>query len=87
MSDNFGSGFVASPKLSRAAEISCGFSARQSDNATSKTSVKWKENYSFHPDLAIDGHFVIDELPKTFFCNAGDIRPLAPSVSKNVVNR
>lgn len=25
-------------------------------------------------------------LPKTFFCTAGDIRPLAPSISKNVVS-
>lgn len=45
LSGCFGSWF---PKLSRAAAISCGFSAKQSDNATSRTSKKSWTSATFH---------------------------------------
>lgn len=78
--------WLVSPKLNRAAATNCGFSARQSDKATSNTSAMkiTQNNQTF---FLLQFFELRSNAPKTFFCRAGDIRPLVPSASKNVVNR
>lgn len=91
MSGCFGNWTAALPKLNRAAATSCGFSAKQSDKATSSTSrEKERKRESFFISVMELQNRVnqnSNSIPKTFFCKAGDIRPLEPSVSKNAVSR